>query len=50
MSAYVTTPVYDEFLGVQQELLIKILRAVEQAGAALAVPLTENAETPHSVK
>jgi MscS family membrane protein len=40
--AYVATPDYDVFLGVQQELLLDILRAVECAGAALAVPLVEN--------
>jgi MscS family membrane protein len=40
--AYVTTPDYDVFLGVQQELLLDILRAVERAGATLAVPLVEN--------
>ena len=40
--AYVTTPDYDVFLGIQQELLLEILRAVEGAGAALAVPLLES--------
>jgi MscS family membrane protein len=40
--AYVTTSDYDVFLGVQQELLIKMLQAVERVGAALAVPLLEN--------
>jgi MscS family membrane protein len=40
--AYVATPDYDVFLGVQQELLLDILRAVERAGAALSVPLVEN--------
>ena len=38
---YVTTSNYDEFLAIQQELLIKMLQAVEKAGTALAVPLQE---------
>lgn len=42
VEAYVTTPDYDEFLGIQQDLLLQLLRAVEQAGTALAVPLQEN--------
>ena len=36
--AYVLTPNFDEFLGVQQELLLAILDAVQAAGTALAVP------------
>jgi len=40
--AYVMTPDYDEFLALQQELLLKMLQAVEQAGTALAVPLQES--------
>jgi MscS family membrane protein len=36
--AYVLTPNYDEFLRIQQELLLWILDAVQAAGAALAVP------------
>ena len=39
--AYVTTSDYDEFLALQQELLLKMLQAVEHAGTALAVPLQE---------
>jgi len=39
--AYVTTSDYDEFLKLQQELLLKMLQAVERAGTALAVPLQE---------
>ena len=39
--AYVLTPDFDEFLGIQQELLLELLRAVERAGTALAVPLFE---------
>ena len=40
--AYVTTSDYDEFLELQQDLLLKMLQAVEQAGTALAVPLQES--------
>jgi MscS family membrane protein len=43
--AYVATPDYDEFLGIQQELLLKMLQAVEHAGTALAVPLQERFES-----
>jgi MscS family membrane protein len=43
--AYVTTSDYDEFLALQQELLLKMLQAVEQAGTALAVPLQESFES-----
>jgi MscS family membrane protein len=42
--AYVTTSDYDEFLALQQELLLKMLQAVEHAGTALAVPLQERFE------
>ena len=41
-AAYVNTEDYDEFLALQQELLLKMLQAVEQAGTALAVPLQES--------
>ncbi|MCU1339018.1 MAG: hypothetical protein JWO19_4599 [Bryobacterales bacterium] len=40
--AYVTTSDYDEFLALQQELLLSMLQAVERAGTALAVPLQES--------
>jgi MscS family membrane protein len=36
--AYVLTPNYDEFLQIQQELLLWILDGVQAAGTALAVP------------
>lgn len=36
--AYVLTPDFDEFLQIQQELLLWILDAVQAAGTALAVP------------
>ena len=44
VAVYVTTPDSDEFLSIQQELLIKMLQAVENAGTALAVPLQEALE------
>ncbi len=40
--AYIATADNEEFLAVQQELLLKMLQAVEDAGTALAVPLSEN--------
>jgi MscS family membrane protein len=42
--AYVKTSDYDEFLAIQQDLLLQLLRAVEQAGTSLAVPLQESFE------
>jgi MscS family membrane protein len=48
--AYVTTSDYDEFLALQQELLLKLLQAVEQAGTALAVPLPESFELPRATQ
>jgi MscS family membrane protein len=44
VDAYVITPDYDEFMAIRQELLIEILKAVEHAGTALAVPLQESFE------
>jgi MscS family membrane protein len=40
--AYVRTADGDEFLALQQELLLKMLQSVEHAGTALAVPLQES--------
>ena len=40
--AYVATRDYDEYLELQQNLLLKMLQAVERAGTALAVPLQES--------
>jgi len=45
IAVYVLTADNDEFFGLQQELLLKLLQAVEQAGAALAVPLQESFES-----
>ena len=42
VNAYVTTADYDEFLAIQQEVLLQMLQAVEHAGTALAVPLQES--------
>jgi MscS family membrane protein len=44
IAAYITTRDNDEFLALQQQLLIDILREVERAGTALAVPLQENVD------
>jgi MscS family membrane protein len=41
---YVATSDYDEFMALRQELLIEMLRAVEQAGTALAVPMQESVD------
>jgi MscS family membrane protein len=45
IDAYVKTSDYDEFLALQQELLLKMLQAVERSGTALAVPLQESFES-----
>ena len=42
VSAYINTADSDEFLTLQQELLLRMLQAVEKAGASLAVPLQES--------
>jgi MscS family membrane protein len=42
VAAYIETADYDEFLALQQELLLRMLQAVEKAGTALAVPLQES--------
>ncbi len=42
VAVYVTTSDFDEFLAIQQELLLKMLQAVEHAGTALVVPLQES--------
>jgi MscS family membrane protein len=44
VNAYATTSDYDEFLALQQDLLLRMLRAVEAAGTRLAVPLQETVE------
>lgn len=46
VNAYATTSDYEEFLAVQQDLLLKMLQAVEMAGTGLAVPLQETVERP----
>ena len=48
--AYVTTSDFDVFLRIQQELLLDMLRAVERAGAALAVPLLESIHSQEFVR
>jgi MscS family membrane protein len=47
--AYVRTADFDEFLGVQQDLLLDLMRAVERAGAGLAVPIYEGLNAGHPV-
>jgi MscS family membrane protein len=42
VTAYVKSSNGDEFLAIQQELLLAMLQAIERAGTALAVPLQEN--------
>ena len=42
VTVYVTTSDDDEFVELQQELLLKMLQVVEHAGTALAVPLQES--------
>jgi len=42
VAAYINTADSDEFLTLQQELLLRMLQAVEKAGASLAVPLQES--------
>jgi MscS family membrane protein len=44
INAYVNTSDNDEFLALQQELLIQMLQAVEKAGTALAVPWQASVE------
>jgi MscS family membrane protein len=44
INAYVNTTDNDEYLALQQELLIQMFRAVEKAGTALAVPWQANIE------
>jgi len=44
--AYITTADYEDVIALQQELLIEMLRAVEHAGTALAVPIQENFVAP----
>ena len=45
VNCYVKTTDFDEFLAIQQDLLLRILQAVEQAGTRLAVPLQESFES-----
>ncbi len=47
--AYVLTPDFDQFLGIQQELLLAFMRAVERAGTGLAVPQYESLNPEHLV-
>ena len=42
VDAFVSTADYDEFILIRQELLIEMLKAIEHAGTALAVPVQES--------
>jgi MscS family membrane protein len=42
VNTYVTTTDYDQFLNVQQDLLLQLVQAVERCGTALAVPWQQN--------
>lgn len=42
VDAFVTTADNDEFIPIRQELLIEMLKAIEHAGTALAVPIQES--------
>jgi MscS family membrane protein len=46
--AYVMTGDGDEFLKIQQDLLLKILQAIEEAGTALALPVQETVAPPEA--
>ena len=46
VGVYVLTADYNEFLALQQEVLMQFLQALENAGTALAVPLQESVERP----
>jgi len=46
VTAYMKTSDNEEFLAVQQRLLLQILQAVESSGTSLAVPLQESIEAP----
>jgi MscS family membrane protein len=45
VNTYIATPDADEFLAIQQDLLLQMLHAVEAAGTALAVPLQESVQS-----
>jgi MscS family membrane protein len=49
VAVYVKTSNYDEFLAIQQDLLLAMLQAIEGAGTALAVPLTESFAMPNRI-
>ena len=50
VAGYVITSDADEFFSIQQELLIKMLQAVERSGTALAVPLQESFAAPRGLQ
>jgi MscS family membrane protein len=46
VNVYVKTGNYNEFLSIQQQLLLAMLKAIENTGTSLAVPLTESFQMP----
>jgi MscS family membrane protein len=44
VAVYIETPDGNEFLAIQQDLLLRMLQAIEKAGTSLAVPLQETFE------
>jgi MscS family membrane protein len=44
VAVYIKTSDEDEFLAIQQDLLLRMLQAIEKAGTSLAVPLQETFE------
>ena len=48
VDCYVKTTDDGDFFAIQQELLLRILQAVEQAGTRLAVPLQESFESSNA--
>lgn len=50
IAAYIVTADYNEFLQLQQEILLKMLQALERAGTALAVPVQEHLRSKESTQ
>jgi MscS family membrane protein len=42
VAVYITTADFDQFVSIRQDLLLRMLRAVEESGTSLAVPLQES--------
>jgi MscS family membrane protein len=50
VNVYITTSDGDEFLTIQQMLLLQMLQAIEASGTALAVPLQETVQAREMMK